>query len=136
MGIKIRYCQNGSLLVYGLADDFQLSVQQLRILAEVYRDGEQSICARARLHRAALDHRTLPPGPVPSRHQQRLGASLTSSQRAALSRSLRRLHEHGLIEPLRAGALPTAVGRAFMAHLQSDSIWKRWSRDWLQLSGG
>lgn len=133
MNVDVYYCQNGSLRVYGLGDVFQLSVQQLRILMEVYRAGDRdrSPCARPRLHSSALNHRTLPPGPAPHDSQRSGCAALTSSRRAALSRSLRRLHERGLIGRSRSSITRTSAGTAFTARLFALPVWRQWCRDWL-----
>ena len=135
--IDVYYCQSGALRVYGLDEVLQLSVRQLRILAELYHDPQiaPAACVRKRLH-AALGHQTMPRGPRPRGSDGRERQPLRPGQRAALSRALRRLHPHGLLERSRTCIAPTAVGAGFMTELRALPLWKRWSRDWMPGANG
>lgn len=125
--VEVRYCRDSSLRIISDFGTFQLSTTQLRILAEVYReaDSRPNVCARSQLHAAMCGHRTLPPGRRRRGAQPTVGKVLSASQRAALSRCLRRLYEVGLIDRSRTIVGRTPNGEGLMAALRN---WDGWDR--------
>lgn len=132
--IDFLYCRNGALLVRRADGDFSLSPLQLKILMHVYGEGATSDgpSTRRDLHRAMFGHGPLPRGRLPARSERRDTAKRSPSQRAALSRSLRRLHERGFISRFRTRIAPTAIGADLMAELRCSLGWKYWCKDWLR----
>ncbi|HET6879361.1 MAG TPA: hypothetical protein VFI31_04370 [Pirellulales bacterium] len=132
--IDFIHCQNGALLIESAGDRFTLSQQQLKILMFVCGEdsANNSGCTRGELHVAALGHRPLPRGRTARGSERRRAVKLSAAQRAALSRSLRRLADRGLIVRSRVQVAPTALGAALMRQLRSNPGWKSWRKHCLR----
>ncbi|MEX2118859.1 MAG: hypothetical protein WD847_04550 [Pirellulales bacterium] len=98
----------------------QLSNQQVRILLTIHAAAQADPprrCERSELHAAVFGHSTRRRGGA----AQPAGLKLSASQRAVLSRAVRRLGEQGLVED--GGLALTAAGAELVEEM---TAWHGW----------